>query len=160
MEGLQKQEQLTFVCISDLWLNSPKTLRGLREILDKYVENDFLPKMFIFCGNFTSKDIAQGSGLDLTRYQGAQRLNSFKTLPTCIIQQRTSTRWRTSWLATLYSRNIPTSYSSRDRWIHGAPRHSLGSLYQNPSRTGCEAKLPKSISCQILAASSSVARKS
>lgn len=55
---------------SDLWLDSPKTLRGLRKILEGYVDGDFIPLVFVLCGNFTSKDISQGSSLELSRYQG------------------------------------------------------------------------------------------
>ncbi|KAG9015440.1 DNA-directed DNA polymerase epsilon, subunit B [Tulasnella sp. JGI-2019a] len=68
-DGMHRFQDLAFMCASDLWLDKPKTLRGLRKILDGYVENNFVPRLFIFCGNFTSKDVGQGSGLDLIRYQ-------------------------------------------------------------------------------------------
>ncbi|KAG8902425.1 DNA-directed DNA polymerase epsilon, subunit B [Tulasnella sp. 403] len=68
-EGMNRFSDLVFMCASDLWLDSPKTLGGLRKILDGYVASDFIPLVFIFCGNFTSKDVGQGSGIDLIRYQ-------------------------------------------------------------------------------------------
>jgi DNA polymerase epsilon subunit 2 len=67
---MHRYPELAFMCASDVWLDSPKTLRGLRKILDGYTESNFIPLIFILCGNFTSKDVARGSGLDLVHYQG------------------------------------------------------------------------------------------
>jgi len=61
---------LHFFFLSDVWLDQPKTLVGLTKMFDNCVENDFIPKLFVFCGNFTSRSIANGSGRDIQRYNG------------------------------------------------------------------------------------------
>ncbi|KAG8960600.1 DNA-directed DNA polymerase epsilon, subunit B [Tulasnella sp. 419] len=68
-EMMHSQSELSLTFVSDLWLDRPRTLRGLRKILDGYIETNFMPLVFVFCGNFTSKDVTTGSGLELTRYQ-------------------------------------------------------------------------------------------
>ena len=70
--NLRQNPDLSFMCASDVWLDSPKTLRGLRKILDGYVGSGFIPLVFILCGNFTSKDVSRGSGLELVHYQGVR----------------------------------------------------------------------------------------
>ncbi|KAJ8086741.1 DNA-directed DNA polymerase epsilon, subunit B [Marasmius tenuissimus] len=59
---------LHFFFLSDVWLDQPKTLVGLKKMFDNCVENDFIPKIFVLCGNFTSRSIASGSGRDIQRY--------------------------------------------------------------------------------------------
>ncbi|KDQ64598.1 hypothetical protein JAAARDRAFT_145515 [Jaapia argillacea MUCL 33604] len=61
--------ELCFFFISDLWLDHPDTFNGLRKMFDNCVENSFIPKVIVFCGNFTSKGIAHGHGRDIQRYQ-------------------------------------------------------------------------------------------
>ncbi|KAG9044272.1 DNA-directed DNA polymerase epsilon, subunit B [Tulasnella sp. UAMH 9824] len=58
---LQGKDDLSVACISDLWLDSPKTLRGLELILQGYSDSGFIPLVIILCGNFTSKDVAQAN---------------------------------------------------------------------------------------------------
>ncbi|KZO94865.1 DNA polymerase epsilon subunit B [Calocera viscosa TUFC12733] len=57
---IQDFPHLAFVVISDLWLDHPKALVGLRAVLDKCVETGFTPFLFIFCGNFTSRGVGSG----------------------------------------------------------------------------------------------------
>lgn len=48
-------EDVSFVIISDLWLDHPKTLPALRRVFEGYSMTDFRPYAFIFCGNFSVK---------------------------------------------------------------------------------------------------------
>jgi DNA polymerase epsilon subunit 2 len=61
---------LSFFVLSDVWLDHPDTFHGLRRIFTNCVENNFVPKVIVLCGNFTSTGIAQGNSRDLQRYQG------------------------------------------------------------------------------------------
>jgi DNA polymerase epsilon subunit 2 len=61
---------MTFFFFSDVWLDQPDTLRGLRKVFDNCIENNFIPKVIVMCGNFTSRGIAQGNSRDVQRYQG------------------------------------------------------------------------------------------
>jgi len=61
---------INFFFFSDVWLDHPDALRGLRKVFDNCVENDFIPKVLVMCGNFSSRGIAQGSSRDAQRYQG------------------------------------------------------------------------------------------
>jgi hypothetical protein len=63
-------QDLNFFFFSDVWLDHSQTFVGLRKIFDNCVENSFIPKVIVFCGDFISKSIAQGSGRDLLTYQG------------------------------------------------------------------------------------------
>ncbi|PAV20866.1 epsilon DNA polymerase [Pyrrhoderma noxium] len=60
---------LMFHCLSDVWLDHPETLSGISSIFMKCVEADAIPKVFILCGNFTSRGIAQGNSRDVQLYQ-------------------------------------------------------------------------------------------
>lgn len=62
--------ELNFFVLSDVWLDRPDTLLGLRKMLDNCVENSFIPKVFVLCGNFSSRGIPQGNALEIRRYQG------------------------------------------------------------------------------------------
>ncbi|KAK7470534.1 DNA-directed DNA polymerase epsilon, subunit B [Stygiomarasmius scandens] len=60
---------LHFFFLSDVWLDHPRTLPGLRKMFDNCVENDFVPKVLVMCGNFTSRSISNGNARDIQRYQ-------------------------------------------------------------------------------------------
>ncbi|TFY82947.1 hypothetical protein EWM64_g1062 [Hericium alpestre] len=60
---------INFFFLSDVWLDHPDTLRGLGKIFDNCIENSFIPKVMVLCGNFTSRGIAQGNSRDISRYQ-------------------------------------------------------------------------------------------
>jgi DNA polymerase epsilon subunit 2 len=57
-----------FFFLSDVWLDNPKTFLGLQKVFDNCIENSFIPKVIVMCGNFTSQSIIQGSGQDIQRY--------------------------------------------------------------------------------------------
>lgn len=61
---------LRFFVLSDVWLDRPETLHGLRKLFDNCMENSFIPKVVVLCGNFTSVGIPQGNGREVRRYQG------------------------------------------------------------------------------------------
>lgn len=62
--------ELQFFFLSDVWLDHPQTLPGIQKTFDNCVENDFIPKIIVMCGNFTSKSITHGNARDVLRYQG------------------------------------------------------------------------------------------
>jgi len=55
--------------LSDVWLDHPHTLDGLRRMFDNCLENNFVPKVIVMCGNFTSCGISRGNSRDVQRYQ-------------------------------------------------------------------------------------------
>ncbi|KAJ3933098.1 MAG: DNA polymerase alpha/epsilon subunit B-domain-containing protein [Lentinula lateritia] len=70
--SVRVQEELSdlhFFFLSDVWLDHPFTLPGIRKMLDNCVENDFIPKVIVLCGNFTSESITHGNARDISRYQ-------------------------------------------------------------------------------------------
>ncbi|KAK7061812.1 DNA polymerase epsilon subunit [Favolaschia claudopus] len=60
---------LNFFFLSDVWLDNPRTLPALQKMFENCVENRFVPKLIVLCGNFTSKSISHGQGRDVQRYQ-------------------------------------------------------------------------------------------
>ncbi|KEP55739.1 DNA polymerase epsilon subunit B [Rhizoctonia solani 123E] len=65
---LQRLEKPSFVVISDLWLDHPRTTLGIHKLLQTCLEQEWIPLMFVLCGNFTTRGIGQGSGDALLRY--------------------------------------------------------------------------------------------
>ncbi|KAF8337053.1 epsilon DNA polymerase [Cantharellus anzutake] len=61
--------RLSFLVMSDLWLDHRRTLEGLSKVFEGCVENDFIPLIFILCGNFTSGSLDLTSGDGLAKYQ-------------------------------------------------------------------------------------------
>ncbi|KAF8205068.1 DNA polymerase alpha/epsilon subunit B-domain-containing protein [Pholiota molesta] len=61
--------ELHFFFLSDVWLDHPQTLPGIQKMFDNCIENDFIPRVIVMCGNFTSKSIAHGNGRDVQMYQ-------------------------------------------------------------------------------------------
>lgn len=66
----EELHDMHFFFLSDVWLDVPETFTNLRRLFDNCIENDFIPKVIVLCGNFSSKSISQGSGRDIQRYQG------------------------------------------------------------------------------------------
>lgn len=66
----QELPDLNFFFLSDVWLDHPETFNGLRKMFDNCVEANFIPKVIVLCGNFTTRGISHGSARDLQRYQG------------------------------------------------------------------------------------------
>jgi len=78
--------ELHFFFLSDVWLDNPQTLPGIQRMLDHCIENDFIPRIIVMCGNFTSKSIAHGNGRDVQRYQGeflTSELTFIQTMKYC-----------------------------------------------------------------------------
>jgi DNA polymerase epsilon subunit 2 len=52
-------------------------------MFENCVENHFVPKLIVLCGNFTSRSISHGQGRDVQRYQGSRVFlpTSFLDLP-------------------------------------------------------------------------------
>lgn len=65
---LQRLYRPSFIVISDLWLDHPRTTLGLHKLLQTCLEQDWIPLLFVLCGNFTTRGIGQGSGDALVRY--------------------------------------------------------------------------------------------
>ncbi|KAI0375580.1 epsilon DNA polymerase [Pilatotrama ljubarskyi] len=60
---------IRFFVLSDVWLDQTETLLGLRKLFDNCMENSFIPKVIVLCGNFTSVGVPQGNGREVRRYQ-------------------------------------------------------------------------------------------
>ncbi|PBL02412.1 epsilon DNA polymerase [Armillaria gallica] len=60
---------LHFFFLSDVWLDHPQTLPGLQKMFDNCIENSFIPKVIVLCGNFSSQSISHGNSRDIQRYQ-------------------------------------------------------------------------------------------
>ncbi|KAI0773465.1 epsilon DNA polymerase [Irpex lacteus] len=54
--------------LSDVWLDRPETLVGLKKMFDHCVETDFIPHVVVLCGNFSERGVGLGAR-DLRRYQ-------------------------------------------------------------------------------------------
>ncbi|TEB35649.1 epsilon DNA polymerase [Coprinellus micaceus] len=65
----EEMSDIHFFCLSDVWLDHVQTLPGLQKLFDNCVENEFVPKVIVLCGSFTSKSIAHGNARDIQRYQ-------------------------------------------------------------------------------------------
>lgn len=65
---------MRFFVLSDVWLDKQDTYIGLRKMFDNCVESNFIPKVFVLCGNFSSRGIAQGNAAEIRRYQGTTGL--------------------------------------------------------------------------------------
>ncbi|KAF8663414.1 hypothetical protein AX16_000986 [Volvariella volvacea WC 439] len=68
--GVQNElPDLHFFFLSDVWLDHPRTLPGLQKLLDNCIENNFIPRVIVLCGNFTTHSLVHGDSRDLQRYQ-------------------------------------------------------------------------------------------
>ncbi|KAL7417965.1 putative epsilon DNA polymerase [Mrakia frigida] len=65
---VKAHEQVSFVFISDLWLDHPKTLVNLRRMLEVYADAVIPPLAFIFCGDFSSVPCTVGGAAGLAKY--------------------------------------------------------------------------------------------
>ncbi|KNZ81530.1 DNA polymerase epsilon subunit B, partial [Termitomyces sp. J132] len=71
---------LHFFFLSDVWLDHPQTLIGLQKMFDNCIENSFIPKLIVLCGNFTRQAISHGNSRDIQNYQ-----DNFEALADLII---------------------------------------------------------------------------
>ena len=67
---LEMQYDLNFFVLSDVWLDHPATLEGIRKMFDNCMELNFIPKVIVLCGNFTTRVISPASVRDAQKYQG------------------------------------------------------------------------------------------
>ncbi|KIY49307.1 DNA polymerase epsilon, subunit B [Fistulina hepatica ATCC 64428] len=58
-----------FFVLSDVWLDHPRTLSGIRQMLEFSIRKQFIPKVIVLCGNFTSRSITRGNARDIQNYQ-------------------------------------------------------------------------------------------
>ncbi|KDR83646.1 hypothetical protein GALMADRAFT_235957 [Galerina marginata CBS 339.88] len=79
--------EMNFFFLSDVWLDHPQTLPGIQKMFDNCIENDFIPRVIVMCGNFTSKSIAHGNGRDIQKYQ-----DNFDALADLIVAYPSITR--------------------------------------------------------------------
>ncbi|XP_006460256.1 hypothetical protein AGABI2DRAFT_150224 [Agaricus bisporus var. bisporus H97] len=84
----EELHDMHFFFLSDVWLDVPDTLKNLRRMFDNCIENDFIPKAIVLCGDFSSKSISQGSGRDIQRYQ-----DGFDALADLVAQYPSITRY-------------------------------------------------------------------
>ena len=66
-----------FHCLSDVWLDRPATFDGLHNIFQRCMETEMIPLIFVLCGNFTSRGIAQGNSREVAAYQGPVYIPSY-----------------------------------------------------------------------------------
>lgn len=56
--------QVSFVVLSDVWLDHPRTLVALQRLFEGYAEAaEYRPMVFVLCGNFTQRGWEGESGL-------------------------------------------------------------------------------------------------
>lgn len=66
----QELSDVNFFFLSDVWLDHPATLEGIRKMFDNCIEMHFIPKVIVLCGNFGTRDISPASVRDAQKYQG------------------------------------------------------------------------------------------
>ncbi|KAG9069103.1 DNA-directed DNA polymerase epsilon, subunit B [Linnemannia hyalina] len=81
----QEYEDISFVILSDIWLDQPKTFATLRTIFEGY-SNSTLPLAFIMCGSFKSQPFLY-NGLESGQYRDgfntlAELISEFPTMAT------------------------------------------------------------------------------
>lgn len=61
---------LSFIVLSDLHLDLPSTIHALRAAIQGYIDAEFVPFLFVFCGNFLSEEGRRKADGGLAKYQG------------------------------------------------------------------------------------------
>ncbi|KZS98045.1 DNA polymerase epsilon subunit B [Sistotremastrum niveocremeum HHB9708] len=64
-----EHSSLSFFVFSDVWLDDERTFDGLRRVFESCIANAFVPKVFVFCGNFSSKGVVRSNGKSIMKYQ-------------------------------------------------------------------------------------------
>lgn len=67
----QHHPDLSFIVLSDLHLDLPTTLQSLRAVLQGYLDADFMPFLFVLCGDFLSEEGRRRADGGLERYSDA-----------------------------------------------------------------------------------------
>ena len=110
-------EHVSFVILSDVWLDHPQTFGALEKLFQGYAEAaEFRPMVFVFCGNFAEKGWEAAGGIP--RYTG----KLFALLRRTDTPQPASTLWRISLFASQLFRSLPTLSSFLVLQIHGLHR--------------------------------------
>lgn len=65
---IEEFPDLTVFAISDVRLDNERTMKGLQKMFQSCVDGDFIPKVFILCGNFSSKNVT--TDLEMDAYRG------------------------------------------------------------------------------------------
>lgn len=65
---MEEFPDLTVFAISDVRLDDERTMKGLQKMFQSCVDGDFIPKVFVLCGNFSSKNVT--TDLEMDAYRG------------------------------------------------------------------------------------------
>jgi len=65
---IEEFSDLTVFAISDVRLDNERAMEGLQKMFQSCVSGDFIPKVFILCGNFSSKNVT--TDLEMDAYRG------------------------------------------------------------------------------------------
>lgn len=61
---IQANTQVSFVVLSDVWLDHPRTLPALRKLFEGYADAvEYKPMVFVLCGNFCQRGWEGEDGL-------------------------------------------------------------------------------------------------
>jgi hypothetical protein len=139
---------LTVFAISDVRLDNERTMKGLQKMFQSCVGGDFIPKVFILCGNFSSKNVT--TDLEMDAYRGLS-LPHLSILCTGINlrSQTTSPPLAISSFPFPASTTIATSCLSQDLTTHGHLTSSLVGQSLPPLLNASRTKLPMPSSAQI-----------
>ncbi|ORX58322.1 hypothetical protein DM01DRAFT_254213 [Hesseltinella vesiculosa] len=74
----ERNDNIFFIVVSDVFLDQPKTMQALRRILDKY-EHENIPLAFILIGNFASGSMVN-AGMNIQDYQGKSKSDNLYAL--------------------------------------------------------------------------------
>lgn len=74
---IEAHAHVSFVILSDLFLDHPKTFRNLERMLEVYADSSFRPLAFVLCGNFSSIPCTVGGAAGLAKYTGRSDRNTF-----------------------------------------------------------------------------------
>lgn len=86
---------MSFVVLSDVWLDHPRTLVALKKMFEGYAESlEYRPMVFVLCGNFCQRGLEGEGGLkrytsedDSTVYESADELQT-DSMPSRIYSSR------------------------------------------------------------------------
>ncbi|KAF9328814.1 DNA-directed DNA polymerase epsilon, subunit B [Podila minutissima] len=113
----EEYEDISFVILSDVWLDQPKTFTTLRTIFEGY-SNSTLPLAFILCGSFKSQPFLY-NGLESAQYRDgftalAELISEFPTMSYFIFVPGPNDPWGASILP---RPKIPDFYTAKVRQL-------------------------------------------
>ena len=72
--------QVSFVVLSDVWLDNPRTIPALRKLFEGYAQAvEYKPMAFVLCGNFCQKGWEGEGGLKRYTSTSASSCNEYDT---------------------------------------------------------------------------------